>query len=230
MDCDGLRRVLFDHVDGLLGRDDAEAARDHLAACGPCRALQEEVRRNFTAMDAWEEEELPAGAFERLQARIPSGPTPVVDGAPRVAPAHAAHDGEAPRRSFLRLAGLRLAVPYAAGLATAAAAAWVFLLPVASPHPDRPGAGVPGSPGFDVPRAGGDMGVRPVALNDSPVRGTAGPELNRTGLRPGERKLEFRDFSNGVLRNFRLPGDVDTGKIMLIETPRRIVPDDEGVK
>ena len=52
MDCDRLREVLFDHVDGLLGRDDAEAARLHLAACEPCRSLQEEVRRNFSAMDA----------------------------------------------------------------------------------------------------------------------------------------------------------------------------------
>ena len=64
MDCDRLREVLIDHVDGLLGRDEAEAARLHLAACGECRRLQEEVRRNFAALDAWEDEELPAGRLD----------------------------------------------------------------------------------------------------------------------------------------------------------------------
>ena len=120
MECDRLREVLFDHVDGLLGREEAEAARDHLAACALCRALQEEVRRNFSALDAWEEEELPAGALARLEARIAGAPA----GAPVSVPA------PAPRRSWVRLA-----VPYAAGLASAAAVVWVFVVPHGSPDP-----------------------------------------------------------------------------------------------
>ncbi|HEU4395771.1 MAG TPA: zf-HC2 domain-containing protein, partial [Planctomycetota bacterium] len=105
MDCEKLREVLIEHVDGLLGREEAEFARAHLAECSPCRALQEEVRRNFAALDAWEDEDLPSGAFERLRARIPSGPSAVGTAA-----------APAPARRWLRL--LR---PYAAGLATAAA-------------------------------------------------------------------------------------------------------------
>ena len=195
MECDRLREVLFDHVDGLLGRDEAEAARDHLAACAPCGALQEEVRRNFSALDAWEEEELPAGAFERLEARIA-----------------ASTDAPAARRSWARLA-----VPYGAGLATAAAFLWVFVLPHDSPLP-APAAGP--SPGL-VPAA--PAAHEAPALPASPVAGGPSP-------RAGERPLEFRDVDQGVWRTFRLPPGVDPGKVLLVDTPQRILPDDDGVR
>jgi hypothetical protein len=221
MDCDGLRRVLFDHADGLLGRDDADAARDHLAACGPCRALQEEVRRNFTAMDAWDDEDLPAGAFERLQARIP-------------VPAAAAAAGVAPRRPAAGRSWVRLAVPYAAGLATAAAAAWAFLLPASTlPVPRRSGeapVAAPDAVRLAGPGPGSGSGVVPVSAEG--ITADARPEprapgSHATDLRRGEQRLEFNDSFRGVRRNFRIPGDVDPGKVMLID---RVLPDDEGVK
>ncbi len=212
MDCDGLRKVLFDHVDGLLGGGEADAAREHLAACGPCRALQEEVRRNFSALDAWEEEELPAGAFARLQARIPAGPTPV-------------HEiGTAPAGTRRR-GWLRVAVPYGAGIATAAAATWLLVLPLVAGN----GAGAP--PTLRIPA------VSPSAV--SPARGPvaasvaggadAGPD-SRPDPRKGERKLEFRDVDFGVRRTFQVPSDVDPASLILLRDAPRWIPDDKGVR
>lgn len=211
MDCDGLRRVLFDHADGLLGREDADAARDHLAACGPCRALQEEVRRNFTAMDAWDEEDLPAGAFGRLQAKLP---------------APAGRAGSAPSRSWIRLA-----VPYAAGLATAAAAAWAFLLPASTlPVPRRSGETPVAAPdAVRAPSPGTGPGTGVVPASAEGITADARSESQVVELRKGEQRLEFRDSSRGVRRNFRIPGDVDPSKVVY-EVPGRIILDDEGVK
>lgn len=207
MECDRLREVLVDHVDGLLGRDEAEAARAHLAACGPCGALQEEVRRNFSALDAWEDEDLPAGAFGRLEARMAGTPS-----------------APAARRSWARLA-----VPYAAGLATAAAFVWVFVVPhgAALPVPaDRGGISSPSPETFA--REDADLvSPAPVSLFSgafgSPVAAGGAP---RTGGHP----LEFRDADRGVLRRFLLPPGVDPGKVLLVDTPPRILPDDEGVR
>jgi len=193
MECDRLREVLIDHVDGLLGRDEAEAARAHLAACGPCRALQEEVRRNFSAMDAWEEEELPGGAFERLQARMSAGPA-------------------APRRTWVRLG-----IPYGAGLATAAALVWAFVVPHGVPVPPvrspvRPSAA-------------------PVALDlPAPVPSFSDAVARQPSASRRARPLEFRDADQGVLRQFHLPPGVDPGKILLDPAPVRLVADEEGLR
>jgi anti-sigma factor RsiW len=182
MDCARLRELLVDHVDGLLGREDAEAARDHLAACGDCRALQEEVRRNFAALDAWEDEELPGGAFGRLAARLPR-------------PA-----GAAPARR----GWVRLGVPYAAGLATAAAAAWFLVLPRG---------------GGPVPRDR-DPAPPPVAVE----RTAASP------LKPGEQKLLFRDAGGKVIREFLLPEGVDPGMVQLVGDEVPVVVPPGGVR
>jgi hypothetical protein len=263
MDCDGLRKVLFDHVDGLLGREEADAARDHLAACGPCRALQEEVRRNFTALDAWEDEDLPSGAFDRLRSRLtvtgplgtgplgtgplgtgplgtgplgtgplgtgPLGTGPLGTGplgGPRPVPEigtgseigadspSAGAPAGVPRRRWLRLA-----VPYAAGLATAAAAAWVLFLPHgALPASSAPGPRLPlpsESAPAPVPSPGGAAGTGAAA---------------RASLRAGERKLEFSDVDHFVMRRVWLPGNMDPEKVILVDTPPRLLPDDRGVR
>ncbi len=208
MECDRLREVLFDHVDGLLGRDEAEAARDHLAACAPCRALQEEVRRNFSALDAWEEEDLPEGAFARLEGRVAAARD---DGSP------------APRRSWVRLA-----VPYAAGIATAAAHAWVFVLPHGGPLPSPAPGPAPGASPDPVARGAGDLDTPASASRFSGTPGS--PVAGGPSLRPGERPLEFRDADQGVWRRLRLPPGVDPGKVLLVDAPERILPDDDGVR
>ena len=137
MDCERLRGVLMDHVDGLLGREDAYAARAHLAACAECRRLQEEVRRNFSALDAWEDEDLPAGAFDRLLARVPAGPRALGGiGAPLTQP----------RGSRQRV------LLYAAGLAAAAAVAGFLVLPRGS-APSLTAPGLPGRPSNGVATA-----------------------------------------------------------------------------
>lgn len=194
MRCDRLREVLFDHLDGLLGAEEAEGARSHLAACADCRRLQEEVRRNFAAMDTWEDEELPAGAWERLRARVGTGSAPAAAAPP-------------PRR------WVRHTLPFAAGLATAAAALLVFVVPRFAAAPAGP---LPG---------GGPAPVAPAPA--SPVVAVENP---RPALRRGESPLRFDlpDFRNGVVRTIRLPGDVDPGKVMLVDaTTRPVVFPDE---
>jgi len=205
MDCERLREVLIEHVDGLLGRDEAEFARAHLANCAPCRALQEEVRRNFSALDAWEDEELPGGAFERLRDRLPAGPTALASAG--------AVAGAAPRRRWVRLL-----VPYAAGLATAAAAMFLFVRAgadgPATPVPVGDGAG-PVSRDGAAPRAA-------LASFEDRVPAARDPEPV-TALKPGERALLFRDADRGVLRKFFLPAGVDPDQVLLLEPEHTLV-------
>lgn len=233
MDCGRLREVLVEHVDGLLGAAEAEGARAHLAACAPCRNLQEEVRRNFAAMDAWEEEELPAGAFARLEARIARAPAPAASAAASAAAVPA-------RRSWIRLA-----VPYAAGLATAAAAAFVLLMAdgTAPPLPPEGGGGPAAplaSPGVRTVRpvvhggmAEASTGSAAPAVPGAPAAEAADAAADAAAggaaadLRPGERKLRFEDSEGGVVRTILLPPDVDPREVMFVESPARTVPGPE---
>ncbi len=233
MTCDRLRELLVEHVDGLLGAAEAAGARAHLAGCPSCRLLQEEVRRNFAAMDAWEDVDLPGGAWERLEARLPAGPVarlsaaaPVPAAAPpappptRVRHAHPNHPGPpppppapprgapaaAPRRSWVRLA-----VPYVAGLATAAAAALVFLFPIGEAPPLERGP-EPAAVPAPAPPAAPLVAERGSPASPSPA------------LRPGENRLRFDDYDNGVIRTVAFPGGLDPSKVMLVDTPAVEVP------
>jgi anti-sigma factor RsiW len=193
MDCARLRELLIEHVDGLLGRDEAEAARAHLAGCAPCASLQEEVRRDFAALDAWEDEELPAGAFDRLLRRVDAAAAPA-----------------GPRR------WRRLAIPYAAGLATAAAAAWAILLP-GGPAAPAPGPGPAPAPGAAL-----DTGPA-LATVAGPGPGPAAAEAAPAALSgrpaphgPALRTLEFRDADAKTIRKFLLPPGVDPSQVQLV--------------
>ena len=227
MDCDRMREVLIEHVDGLLGREEAEDARVHLAACGPCRALQEEVRRNFAALDCWEDEDLPAGSFERLVERLPGGPSSVP-----AAPVPA-------KRSWPRLL-----VPYAAGVATAAAAMLIYVLPRGGNGGHEPRSPAPAT-GPAAPPAETGPAIAPVdppVFAGGPARpagGAAAPgafatvaaeaPAHRPALKRGEQVLEFRVADEGVLRKFLLPGGVDPEQILLIEEVRPM-PSPSGVR
>jgi anti-sigma factor RsiW len=211
MDCEALREVLIEHVDGLLDAEGADAAREHLAVCEPCRDLREEVRRGFDALDHWTEEDLPAGAWQRLVDRLP-GVRPPVGVAPVVA-----SSSSAPR--WKRLAG-GAALPYLAGIATAAALVLVL-------YPTLTGT-VPS--GSDVSPAGrgrsdavADTETRPNPFHTRMVvpgtaeSGTSSPGVEGVSLREGERRLEFRDVRRGVgvQRRIQLPPEID---------PTRVVP------
>ena len=200
MDCDGLRGVLLDHVDGLLGRDEAEAARAHLVSCAGCRRLQEEVRRNFAALDAWEDEEPPAGSFDRLVARLPGGPRATVRASPG--------SGLPPRRSWARVL-----VPYAAGLASAAGLAALLL------HPW--GEGAPSAP----PASGTGIGLPAVSVSGAipAVRPDRAP-------RPGEPPRPIEDYRHNVIRRLRLPADVDPADVELVSDEGPVVPARGGVR
>ena len=202
MTCDRLRELLVEHVDGLLGAAEAAGARAHLAGCPSCRLLQEEVRRNFAAMDAWEDVDLPGGAWERLEARLPAGPVARLSAAAPVPAAAAA----APRRSWVRLA-----VPYVAGLATAAAAALVFLFPIGEAPPLERGP-EPAAVPAPAPPAAPLVAERGSPASPSPA------------LRPGENRLRFDDYDNGVIRTVAFPGGLDPSKVMLVDTPAVEVP------
>ena len=268
MTCDRLRELLVEHVDGLLGAAEAAGARAHLAGCPSCRLLQEEVRRNFAAMDAWEDVDLPGGAWERLEARLPAGPVarlsaaapapaaaaaappragarpappgpagraPAAPPAPRGGgprrrgggggagragappppagappppppPRPAPPPAAAPRRSWVRLA-----VPYVAGLATAAAAALVFLFPIGEAPPLERGP-EPAAVPAPAPPAAPLVAERGSPASPSPA------------LRPGENRLRFDDYDNGVIRTVAFPGGLDPSKVMLVDTPAVEVP------
>ena len=247
MTCDRLRELLVEHVDGLLGAAEAAGARAHLAGCPSCRLLQEEVRRNFAAMDAWEDVDLPGGAWERLEARLPAGPVARLSAAapvpaaaapapppprgprapppaagraggggprarrprapgPRPGGARAPRPAAAPRRSWVRLA-----VPYVAGLATAAAAALVFLFPIGEAPPLERGP-EPAAVPAPAPPAAPLVAERGSPASPSPA------------LRPGENRLRFDDYDNGVIRTVAFPGGLDPSKVMLVDTPAVEVP------
>jgi len=214
MDCDRLREHLVDHVDGLLGAEEAAGARAHLEVCEPCRLLREEVRRGFGAMDAWEDEVLPAGAYGRLLARLPVGPSLPVGGDAVAA---------TPARPWLRRV-VGSVIPYAAGIATAAAVlSFVFPGPPAGDPdpaigPVAPPAAV-ADPGGAAPRTAAGTLLASDGVSEAD---------GRPALRPGERRLQFRDFDNGVLRTLHLPSGLDPSKVVLVDH-LEVVPE-EGVR
>ena len=121
-------------------------------------------------------------------------------------------------------------MPYAAGLATAAAAAWFF----AFPHGGVPAGAAPPGP---LPAPGPARGPVSSAL---PASTAPSPAVARDGdgfpsapgrLRAGEGVLEFRDADRGVIRKFLLPEGVDPGKLELVDDRRVIrVEDEQGVR
>ncbi len=202
MNCERMRELMVEHVEGVLGADEAEGARVHLKACGGCGALFEEVRRGFAALDAWGDEDLPAEAWERMRARLPGEPSP--------APARA------PWR-ILRAAAL----PFAAGLGTAAAA--LLFLSSGGKAPATPLQG----PSGDSPLVARE-GAVPAAAREGAVPGVVETTALRTPLKPGERALLFDDPARGVVRWITLPPGVDPGRVTVEDEPR-VVPVSTGM-
>lgn len=195
MDCERMREVLVEHVDGLLDAEGAEGARHHLASCDACCDLREEVRRNFAAMDAWGDEDLPEGAWDRLVDRLPGVRPPV----------GVAAGAAGGRPSWGRRFGAA-AFPYVAGLATAAALLMAF-------YPDR--ADPTGDPGQRPPAVRPPAGIRTVPVADTdPTPRPFNRGSGAANLREGERALEFGDVGLGVHRRIILPRDIDPARVM----------------
>ncbi|MHC4922647.1 MAG: anti-sigma factor family protein [Planctomycetota bacterium] len=241
MTCDRLREVLIEHVDGLLDAEDAEGARSHLAHCADCAELRDEVRLGFGALDAWEDEDLPEGAWDRMAARLPLSP-PVMDAAADAsvdAPVPPVVAAPAPATS-VRSAGL----PYILGLATAAAAMLAIqpLLTSPEPQPIVPDA-VPvetytapvavekvsdrsPAPRVHTVATGATVNdftphLRNTILPWDPVAGhfgapsTVSLESRDPGENFVEKPLRFPDFDSGVMIEFRLPPGVDPDKVTI---------------
>ncbi|MCU0724574.1 MAG: zf-HC2 domain-containing protein [Planctomycetes bacterium] len=111
---------MTDFVDGALrpGRD--RAVREHLASCEACRGEESAARTVVSALASLSELPLPEDGFSRLEARLAFLPPPAE---PR------------PRGGLLAFA-----LPYAAGLATAAVLLLVVLplLSTKTPAPVAP--------------------------------------------------------------------------------------------
>ncbi len=50
------------------------------------------------------------------------------------------------------------------------------------------------------------------------------PASPSPALRPGENRLRFDDYDNGVIRTVAFPGGLDPSKVMLVDTPAVEVP------
>ncbi len=74
MRCDSIRARIDDHVDGLLPLTEAEAVRDHLESCAPCRTEALAARAASTSLAAWGDVEPPAHCFDVILRRIDSLP------------------------------------------------------------------------------------------------------------------------------------------------------------
>jgi len=66
--------LLDDHVDGLLPAPEAEAIRDHLDACGPCRETLLAMKAASASLSTWNDAEPPADCFEKIRAKIAAIP------------------------------------------------------------------------------------------------------------------------------------------------------------
>jgi anti-sigma factor RsiW len=112
---------MIDHVDGVLSGRRSARVRDHLDRCPACREEEEAARLVPEALGAWRDVPPPEDGLHRLETRLAFAPPapPPPDRSGRV---------------------LRFAIPYAAGIATAALVLLVampILLPQApQPAPD----------------------------------------------------------------------------------------------
>ena len=173
MKCDKVRRLMTDHVDGVLRPGRSEAVREHLASCEACRGEEAAARMVVEVLASLPELPLPEDALPRLEARLAFLP-------PSVAP---------PRRGVLHA----FVLPYAAGLATAALLLLV-VLPLFSANPPSPAA--PGELGAEAIRstpASMRSGEEPLhyVMDDENILRKLSPELlrvlrERRLLRPPE--------------------------------------------
>lgn len=116
MRCGKARKLLADLAEGILGARKERKVRSHVATCDDCGEVWERERTVTELLPAWPDVPAPEDALHRIETRIAFAPPPVVVARPGAL------------RTFV--------LPYAAGLATAAA----VLLFARSPEPAAPAA------------------------------------------------------------------------------------------
>ena len=122
MRCPSVRRLIDDHVDGLLPAQEAEQVRDHLDDCRDCRETALAAKAASTSLAAWGDLEPPVHCLDAIWTKIDALPPDALD-----RPARA----RSQETSWGRL--LRFGVPVAA--AAAVVAGFVLV--------DRSGSGTP---------------------------------------------------------------------------------------
>jgi hypothetical protein len=178
MRCKTVRTKIDDHADGLLPAAEAEAVRDHLDACPPCRDLAFAAKAASASLSQWGDLPLPDGGFDKLLARIDAIPPQAL----------------APRRQFRPTLLRRFAWP--AGIAAAAAAAFVVF--TTQDLQRGSGSGAAGANG-----SGGTPVVVATSLPGAGITGT-GTTPGNGGLLPGEVYVH-RDPDDPRLRRVRTP-------------------------
>jgi hypothetical protein len=169
-------------------------------------------------MDAWGEEPLPAGAFERLQARLAARAVPPAE---VFAPAFAG-DAPAPTAAPSRRWGV-MALAYASGLATAA-----VVVVAAGLDRDPAGARAPAAgPGASSALPGGSAAIVTGATGGLSAVPRAQPV---SAPLPGERPLRFDydDHERGVRRRWTLPRTLSLQDGTILEVQPASFTDDEA--
>jgi anti-sigma factor RsiW len=82
MRCKTVRRLIDDHVDGLLPTGRSERVRAHLERCETCHADSEATRAASTSLAVWGDLEAPAGCFDSILDRIDQLPAEARDRGP----------------------------------------------------------------------------------------------------------------------------------------------------
>ncbi len=170
MKCDVVLGLLIDYVDGLLRPRRAAKVQAHLLRCPRCRDEEAQARHALVALSTLPDLPVPEDALERLETRLAFLPPPA----------------ERPRAGRIRA----FLLPYAAGLATAAA-----VLLFVNPFPKvAPPAVEPMAPAPVTAAGGGDLrrGEVPMHLvDDDGLLREVSPEMlrllrERRILRPAE--------------------------------------------
>jgi len=184
MRCKKVRRLIDDHVDGLLPAGKAERVRAHLDHCEDCHAEAEAARAASTSLAVWGDLDPPAGCFDAILARIEHLPEEARDRGPPTP------DGPFVLQFLRGRGGQWIAT---GGLAAAAAIMIGAGLGTARPVPTRRHAIPAQSIGFDVARTGLTAVTRPAIsfLVGADARIERRPTIENDGVRT--RKLLVPD-------------------------------------
>jgi hypothetical protein len=113
--CRTVRKLIYDHVDGMLDERMGGKVRQHLERCVRCAQVEEEARFLTSSLAEWEDVPPPEDGLHRLETRLAF--LPALGPEPR------------PKGRLLKLG-----IPYFAGVASAAALL-IALLPLFNPAP-----------------------------------------------------------------------------------------------
>lgn len=177
MRCGKARKLLADLAEGVLGARKERKVRAHVVTCGECGEVWEREQAVNELLPGWPDVPPPEDALHRIETRIAFAPPPVVVARPGVV------------RSFV--------LPYAAGLATAAA----VLLLARSPEPTVPaGSEAVRATAETMPTLRPNERVLQFVDEDGRLMETPWNDEVDAWLRRGMAPDQYRNLRNGVRR------------------------------